>query len=248
LWLQCWPYRWDIIIDLRNSLVSRILSHEQLFIHGKNNNTAHQHKVVQNASIMRLAQAPAPKIWVSETDRAAATALVGDRPVIALGPAANWLPKQWPPAFMAALVELFLADPALAHHRFLVMAAAHEQEQIADVVAAIPPDRLILQSGGSLAIAAASLEQCVLYIGNDSGLMHLAAAMNTPTLGLFGPGYPEIYGPWGAHTAIVRTPESREELLARLPFAGANTPNLMSSISVDSVAAAAYNLLQIGRR
>jgi hypothetical protein len=61
--------------------------------------------------------------------------------------------------------------------------------------------------------------------------------------GLFGPGYEDIYGPWGPHSAFVRTPEKREELLARLPDLSAREPNLMEGLSVDSVFRAAQNLL-----
>ena len=69
--------------------------------------------------------------------------------------------------------------------------------------------------------------------------MHVAAAMGTPTLGLFGPGYEEIYGPWGPHCAVIRTPESREELLARLPDLQVREPNLMGGLSVESACKAA---------
>jgi len=73
--------------------------------------------------------------------------------------------------------------------------------------------------------------------------MHLSAALGTPTLGMFGPGYPHIYGPWGEKCSFVTTPESREELLSRLPNISARAPNLMQSLSVDSVVEAAKALL-----
>ena len=97
--------------------------------------------------------------------------------------------------------------------------------------------------GYDLLTAAACLKQCQLFVGNDSGLMHLSAALGTPTLGLFGPGYEHIYGPWGAHCAYIRTPESREELLARLADISAREPNLMKSLAVYDVYAAAQKLL-----
>jgi ADP-heptose:LPS heptosyltransferase len=103
-----------------------------------------------------------------------------------------------------------------------VLAAAHEREQIAPLLAAIPPQRCITVLGASLGLAAACLERAECYIGNDSGLMHLAAAVGTPTLGLFGPGTEQVYGPWGVHTACLRTPESAAELLKRLPHPGAH--------------------------
>jgi heptosyltransferase III len=241
LWWECWAYRWDVIIDLRNSLVSRILSHGKLFAYAGAQPEAH--KVLQNAAIMRLVPPPEPKIWLSADQQAAAHALLGDAPFIALGPAANWPPKQWPAEYFVALAQLFLADPAYAQHKFLVLAAAHEHAQIAPLLAALPPERCVPLIGGSLAVAAAALARAALYIGNDSGLMHLAAACGTPTLGLFGPGYEKLYGPWGTHTLALRTPESTADLLARLPNPAANTPNLMASLAVERVWIAAQNLL-----
>lgn len=241
LWRRCLPHYWDVIIDLRNTAVSRLLLHGKRYGYSHGDDT--QHKVVQNAAIMRLAVPPDPKIWVSEADQSEAHTLLGDTPIIALGPSANWFPKQWPPEHFAALLRDFCADADLAAYRFLLLAAEHERAQLEPVLAAIPPERRITLIGSSLALGAACLERAALFIGNDSGLMHLAAAVGTPTLGLFGPGYEKIYGPWGAHTAYLRTPESTAELLALLPHPGAHEPNLMKTLTVDRVAAEARRLL-----
>src|SRR3546814_13431024 len=64
-----------------------------------------------------------------------------------------------------------------------------------------------------LPVLAAALRRCAFYIGNDSGLMHLAAASGTPTLGLFGPSRERVYGPWGEKTASVRTDLSYDEIV-----------------------------------
>lgn len=242
LWQRCLPAYWDIIIDLRNTAVSRLLLHGQRYGYSRGDDT--QHKVVQNAAIMRLAVPPDPKIWVSEADQDEARTLFGQAPVIALGPSANWFPKQWPPEHFAALVQDFCADADMAAYRFLLLAAEHERAQLTPVLEALPPERRITLIGSSLALAAACLERAELFIGNDSGLMHLAAAVGTPTLGLFGPGYEKIYGPWGDHTAYLRTPESAAELLKLLPHPGAHEPNLMKTLTVERVAAEARRLLK----
>jgi ADP-heptose:LPS heptosyltransferase len=87
------------------------------------------------------------------------------------------------------------------------------------------------------------LKKARLYVGNDSGLMHLAAALGTPTLGLFGPGFPYIYGPWGKNCAFAVTPETREELLARYHHGGMRETSLMGSLTVDNALMAAKELL-----
>ena len=63
-----------------------------------------------------------------------------------------------------------------------------------------------------LLTAAAALRRCALFIGNDTGLMHIAAAAGTPTLGLFGPSPIEQYAPWGSRTAVVRTAQPPETM------------------------------------
>jgi ADP-heptose:LPS heptosyltransferase len=55
-----------------------------------------------------------------------------------------------------------------------------------------------------LLTAFACLKRARLFIGNDSGAMHLAAAAGAPTLGLFGPSDERQYGPWGEHARAIR--------------------------------------------
>jgi len=69
------------------------------------------------------------------------------------------------------------------------------------VLAALP-DAIDLCGALSLPEAAACLARAALFVGNDSGLMHLAAAAGAPTLGLFGPTPAEEYGPAGRSTAV----------------------------------------------
>lgn len=72
--------------------------------------------------------------------------------------------------------------------------------------------------------------------------MHLAAAAGVPTLGLFGPTPEDRYGPWGAHTAFVRTHAAAAELKARYESAPGAAGDFMASLSVDSVVGAAETL------
>jgi ADP-heptose:LPS heptosyltransferase len=78
----------------------------------------------------------------------------------------------------------------------------------APVLAALGDRAVNLVGALALPEAAAVLARCALFIGNDSGLMHLSAAAGTPTLGLFGPSRPEEYAPAGRRTAIAVAPGS----------------------------------------
>ena len=68
------------------------------------------------------------------------------------------------------------------------------------------PDAIDLSGKITLTEVAACMRRLDLFIGNDSGLMHLAAASETPTLGLFGPSHASQYAPAGKHAATAIAP------------------------------------------
>ncbi len=74
---------------------------------------------------------------------------------------------------------------------------------------ALLPEAIDFVGKLSLPEAAACLERAALYVGNDSGLMHLAAATGTPTLGLFGPTPVAEYAPAGQRASAVAAPDGR---------------------------------------
>ena len=79
---------------------------------------------------------------------------------------------------------------------------AKEATLAAPVLAAFP-DAINLVGRLSLPEVAACMMHCAIFVGNDSGLMHIAAATGCPTLGLFGPTPAEEYGPSGRCAAPV---------------------------------------------
>ena len=113
------------------------------------------------------------------------------------------------------------------------------------LLAAIPTERCIdLVGETELPVAAAVLRRCAFFVGNDSGLMHMSAAVGTPTLGLFGPSRTTHYAPWGILTASVRTAKSYDEIVGAAGYDHRNTGTLMDSLTVDMAEAAARDLWQ----
>jgi ADP-heptose:LPS heptosyltransferase len=243
LWQACVGTEWDLIVDLRNSIVSRLLRAKRRAYGGKHSG---QHKVIEHAAVLGIPNPPAPHVWLDKaaTDEAAHI-LPADRPILALGPAANWACKQWPiENFSELATQLTAANGALAGATVLVIADDKEREQILPLLQSIPDANRIELLGCELAVVAACLKRASLFVGNDSGLMHLSAAVGTKTLGLFGPGYEDIYGPWGGHCAHIRTVENRDELLSRLAKSDDKQLNLMRGLSVARVIEAIAQLLR----
>lgn len=124
----------------------------------------------------------------------------------------------------------------------MIVAAPHERVQVQPLLDAFPKEQIIDVIGPDLLTVAACLQKASFFIGNDSGLMHIAAAMGVPTLGLFGPSDERIYGPYGPRCLAVRTPETREQLFALQPYPGADTPLLMGTLTVEKVMEAVRTL------
>jgi ADP-heptose:LPS heptosyltransferase len=164
-------------------------------------------------------------------------------PVLAIGPAANWPAKQWRAERFAELAaRLTASDGPLYGSRVAVLAAPHERPLAKPVLDALPcGGRIDLVGRVDLPTAAAVLRRCTMFIGNDTGLMHIAAASGTPTLGLFGPSPVAQYAPWGPRTAWVRSADPPEAMFGA-GFNHRTTGTLMDGLSVDAAEAAACRL------
>jgi ADP-heptose:LPS heptosyltransferase len=243
LWSACVTRRWDLVVDLRGSAMAWLLATRHRLVHGGKNGN-HDHRLTTLARVMELAEPPSPRLWVSDEHAAQASRLVpDDGPVLALAPTANWAGKIWPAENFIAMAERLTAPGGiLPNARIAVFGAADERAIAQLVIDALPEDRCIDLVGEThLLTAAAALGRCALFVGNDSGLMHMAAAMATPTLGLFGPSHHEAYGPWGPHCAVARTATPYAELFPP-DYNHRTTGSLMGSLPVDTVEDAAVAL------
>lgn len=215
LWKQVIGTRWDIVVDLRNSAVSRLIRARRRYIFGPHIDQS-KHKVEQAAQVMKLKEIPYPKLtFTDEQQKFAESYIQGGETVIGVGPSANWIGKTWPAERFIEAVQWIRSDDGLfPGAKVAVFAAPGEEEQARPVLEALPPSAQVdVIAKGNPAEAAAVISRCSFYLGNDSGLMHCAAACGVPTVGVFGPSYPHLYAPWGAHTAYARTPETFDELI-----------------------------------
>jgi heptosyltransferase II len=106
---------------------------------------------------------------------------------IILAPGANFGTKRWPVSSYIQLAQAFIADK----FSVVLTGGPYEQELCASIHTAVP--QCVNRCGESLEEAKTHMAQAALVVANDSGLAHLARAVQSPTLMIFGPT------PWRVH-------------------------------------------------
>jgi len=159
---------------------------------------------------------------------------IGD--LVLFNPGAGWGAKQWLPERYGEVAAQLSRDGL----RSLINFGPGEDAMAQAAEAASKGSAEAI--GQSLTELIALTRRAKLFIGGDTGPMHLAAAMHVPVVALFGPTDPARNGPFGTRSVILRSPESPTTHKRRAePDAG------LLSISVDQVVAAAHQLLGASR-
>jgi lipopolysaccharide heptosyltransferase II len=127
---------------------------------------------------------------------------LGDRPRVAIHPGASIPERRWPPERYAELA-LMLARDGIG----IVVLGGPGDGRAAKVIESALGDRAVvnLATRCSLIDAAAVVEQVDVYVSADSGVLHLAYGVGTPTVHLFGPGVLSKWGPQGRRFVTIRT-------------------------------------------
>lgn len=232
LWASCLR-PWDLAVDLRGSAVTLMLPARRRRIMRGGRRPGH--RLTHLAGVLGLAEPPAPVIWTDDSDRQRARALLPCGPLyVGLGPTANWSGKIWPAERFAALFEAIASVHPQAVPVIFAGPGEAEARLAAPVVAALDAHAPVVLAGLEIAQVAAALQRCALFVGNDSGLMHVAGAAGTPTVGLFGPSRVSEYGPTSARSlaCVAPGPDGRAPI---------------DQLSVGTVLDAALSLLEPGR-
>jgi heptosyltransferase-3 len=183
LWLSVVGTMWDLVVDIRGSALAYLVPTRRRAIRRRVAGRMFE----QHATMLGISPAPLPVVWTAAEDRARAAALLpADRPVIGLGATANWGPKVWPADRFAALFNALAAHPFPGAVPAVFGGPGPQERALAAPLLAALPQAIDLCGALTIPEAAACIQRCALYVGNDSGLVHLAAATGTPTIGLCG--------------------------------------------------------------
>ncbi|MFL6566527.1 MAG: putative lipopolysaccharide heptosyltransferase III [Burkholderiales bacterium] len=164
-----------------------------------------------------------------------------NEPFIHLHPASRWHFKCWPPQKNAELIDRLAAEG----HR-VVMTAAPDPEETALIEAILAKAKSRpLNLAGKLTIKelGALAGRATLFVGVDSMPMHLAAAMGTPTVALFGPSGEAEWGPWNVPNRVVRSAHTCRPC-GLDGCGGGKVSDCLTVLSVEAVHAAAQELLR----
>lgn len=151
----------------------------------------------------RPASSPTPRLVIPESARARWEEAAGtrrSRPVIGVFPGGNASSRQWNPERFAELVRRLAGQGV----RVVVFGGPGERALAASVAGGVALD---LAGRTDIPLLATGLAECDLLVTNDTGPMHLAAAVGTPTVSLWGAGDPTSTGPVGVGHELLRHAE-----------------------------------------
>jgi len=200
--------KFDLVIDLRDSIWSRFLGIKRwgIALRGRELHAVtryldilERHGVNTNDALPRLTFS---KIEGKEADDFLGYHKIDPNfPLIGIHPGGNWIYKLWDAENFAQLGDILMGD---IQAQILLFAGPNEFE-LQDKVALMMKKRPILVRECGLRQVAALISRCNFYIGNDTGPMHIATAVETPVVAIFGPTDYRRSAPYGSQHMVVRS-------------------------------------------
>ena len=169
------------------------------------------HETTRNLDVLRQAGIPTSvetaifsvttedKKWAS--DFLATYQIDGQHPLIAIHPGSPIALKRWLPERYAELADWLIAQKRA---QILFVGVKDEIPITTEIQARMRGESINIAGKTTLTQLASILPTCNVFIGNDSGPMHLAAAVGTQTVGLYGPGDPTRFGPAGTKCQTIQ--------------------------------------------
>jgi ADP-heptose:LPS heptosyltransferase len=150
----------------------------------------------------------------------------GGKPLLALHPGASDCGKRWP-------LDRFQSVAAFleSSHDFLIIEGPAEPGLAAELGRSLRPEGYVIAASLPLGLLAAILSSCHAYLGNDSGISHLAAALGLRSVVIFGPTQPEQWAPSGPGVDVLRDTTG----CAACGGAGGDRHSCLENVTVEHV-------------
>ncbi|HSQ87049.1 MAG TPA: lipopolysaccharide heptosyltransferase I [Desulfobacterales bacterium] len=158
--------------------------------------------------------------------------------LIAINPVAKWESKLWPKERFARLADMIIDE---YDARIIFTGGYEDLHIIQDIMSAMKGRALNLSGHTTLKMLAALYKKTVLVISTDTGPMHLAVAVETPVVAIFGPTAPWRTGPYGSSHRVVRADPECSPCFKRQ----CETMDCMHQISVDQVFDAVSKIIKV---
>ncbi len=198
------------------------------------------HVIEQNLSIaeavtqtrLRMPRVQFPRHRATEDRIDCMLTEIGVHAFAVLNPGAGWGAKRWPAERFGSVATSLARDGV----RSIINCAPGEEQLARETQAASAGAATLLET--SITELIALMRRAKLFIGGDTGPLHLAAALRVPVVAIFGPTDPARNGPYGTRSIVLRNPASRTSHTRRSePDEG------LLEISVENVVSAARQLL-----
>tara|TARA_Y100000741_G_scaffold247229_1_gene189911 strand:+ start:148 stop:1068 length:921 start_codon:yes stop_codon:yes gene_type:complete len=228
IFIYCLFIKWDVIIDFRSSIISYLLIHKKKYIFKKNTDL---HHLDQLTNLFKY-NCNSLKVFTNTIeDQEANEKLDNKFKYIVISPGGNWMPKIWPVEKYNEIIRVI--NKEFDNIKFILVGSSKEKEIYFDnVIKGIDQSLIIDLMGAKLTLTSAYMKKSNLFLGNDSGMMHLSVASKLNTIGLFGPTNDKIYSPKGKNCFVVRTKEEYSYLRKSIDNFKIS---YMNSINIDDV-------------
>ena len=164
----------------------------------------------------------------------------GKQPRVAILPESRWFAKNWPAESFAEVIKRLQASRNMS----LYIVGSSRNTETCSLIESMLPEKITKMAGKtSMTELGGFLSQMDLLIANDSGPVHMAVAVGTPTLTIFGPTDPVRTGPYGNKKhRVIKTTLSCQPCFSRTCSKGQSIP-CIANITPDEVHKAAIDML-----
>lgn len=213
--------RYDVLVDLRGTYASlfyalmhpafRVDRGSQRFINRlKRRNQPHEvhiNQIIIAPLLKRSGQSlmpfHAPRLEVTARNHESATLFLQRHAIgrfVVMHTGARWMYRRWA---LDKWAELSVVMRQRYECEIVFAGGSDDVADIRKVMRILPFEAYIWAGQSSLLDYAALVSRAVCMIGNESGPMHIAAAMDVPVIALFGPGIPSVFAPYGLKAQFI---------------------------------------------